>query len=146
MGKAFQQARLSAFRSINIIESCTQQSKMFQQCCPSFLINKITTLLHYFRGLYFPQASILPSVYFPVSSTSKGCCQQLLWQQTEAEVVSTGKLNHSRSCYSPLHFGDGPLTRPSHKYRTMEKGHSPIHPQVSTETSHSSYSLLSGCF
>lgn len=72
------------------------------------------------EDLCFPQAPIQPAVYFPVSSTTKGCCQQL-----EAEVVSTGKINHPRSCSSPLYFGDGPLIPPSHKHRMMEKGHSP---------------------
>lgn len=85
-----------------------------------------------------------PSVYFPVFISTKSCCQQLLCQQLEA-VVSTGKINHSRSCFSPLYFGDGPLILLSHKYRITEKGHSPTHQQVSTETGHSSYSLLSGC-
>lgn len=125
MGRAVQQAWLSAFKSINIMESCTQKPETFQQCCPSFLTNKATMLFHY---LCFPQAPILPSLYFPVFSSTKSCSQELLYQQLEAEVVSTGKINHSRSCSSPLYFGDGPLIPPSHKYRIMEKGHITIPP------------------
>lgn len=136
---------LSAFRSINIVESCTQQPEIFQQCCPAFLINRATTLFNYWRGPLLSSRTHPAMCVLPCVLQYQGLLPAALMPELEAEVVGTGKTNHSRSCSSPLYFGDSPLIPPSHMYRIMEKGHSPTHQQVSTETGLSSYSLLSEC-
>lgn len=93
------------------------------------------------EDLCFSPAPILPSAHLPVSSGTKGCCQQL-----GAEVAGTGKIKHSSNCSSPLYFGDSPLIPPSRTYRhIMKKWHSPTHQLVATETIHSSNSPLRGC-